>query len=417
MIKVLWITNILFPEAVKLLTGNGELKASGGWLLGAANALLQTNKIHLTVASITPLVQKLTPLKGEQVDYYALPLGKGNTRVNPDYEPLWKEVKNEVKPDVVHIHGTEFSHGYAYVKACGAGNVVVSIQGLVSAYYYYYYGISVSSILKNITYNDLRSKTIFQGKKDFRIRGEYEKELIKSCSHIIGRTSWDRSRTWAINPNAEYHFCNETLREEFYDGSKWRYDNCTPHSIFLSQATYPIKGLHQVLKAMPLILRHYPDTQIRIAGSDITKGHRRLFISGLSGYGKIIKSLIDQYNLADHITFTGNLNANEMKQEYLRCNVFICPSTIENSPNSLGEAQILGVPHLCSYIGGAMDMMKGNEACLYRFEETEGLAYKVCSLFAAIAEQKDMSQEALKRHDPKTNQQQLLSIYKDIIKA
>ena len=172
-----------------------------------------------------------------------------------------------------------------------------------------------------------------------------------------------------------------------------------------------------MLKAMPLILRHYPNTQIRIAGSDITKGRQRLFISGLSGYGKIIKSLIDQYNLADHITFTGNLNADEMKREYLQCNVFICPSTIENSPNSLGEAQILGVPHLCSYIGGAMDMMKGNEDCLYRFEEVEGLAYKVCSIFASGAEQVDISEEARKRHNPETNQKQLLEIYRSIVKA
>lgn len=411
---------MLFPEALKLLTGQGELKASGGWMLGAANALLRSNEVHLTVASVTPLIQDLKFLKGKKLNYYALPLGKGNTRVNPDYEPYWNIIKQEVQPDIVHIHGTEFSHGYAYVKACGSSRVVVSIQGLVSAYYYYYYGISTGTVLKNITLRDLRSETIFQGKRDFRIRGEYEKELLRSVNHIIGRTSWDRSRTWAINPNAEYHFCNETLRDEFYDGSKWCYENCTQHTIFLSQATYPIKGLHQVLKAMPLILHHYPDTQIRIAGADITQ-ERPVFghfgLKGLLGYGKIIESIIDKYNLSNKVVFTGNLNAEQMKEEYLHCNVFVCPSTIENSPNSLGEAQILGVPHLCSYVGGAMDMMKGNEDCLYRFEEVEGLAYKVCSIFDSGANQKDMSQEAMTRHNPETNQQQLLNIYNSVIKA
>lgn len=420
MIKVLWITNIMFPEAISLLSGNGELKASGGWMLGAANALLRSDEVQLTVASVTPLVQKLTFVKGEIINYYALPLGKGNTRINHDYEPLWKQVKQEVKPDVVHIHGTEFSHGYAYVRACGADNVVVSIQGLVSAYYYYYYGISSLSVLKNITLRDLRSETIFHGQNDFRIRGEYEKALIKEVHHIIGRTSWDRSRTWAINPDAEYHFCNETLRDEFYDGSKWNYEKCIPHSIFISQGSYPIKGLHQVLKAMPLILRHYPDTMIRVAGTDITQERPvfgRLGITGLLGYGKVVKGIIDKYDLSKHLVFTGGLDAKQMKNEYLKSNVFICPSSIENSPNSLGEAQILGVPHLCSYVGGAMDMMKGNEGCLYRFEETECLAYKVCSIFASGAKQVDMSQEALNRHDPIINQRQILSIYKNIVKA
>ena len=419
MIKVLWITNIMFPEAVSLLTGQGELKASGGWLLGAANALLRSDEVQLTVASVSPLVQELTFVKGEKINYYALPMGKGNTRINYDYEPLWKQVKQEVKPDVVHIHGTEFSHGYAYVRACGVDNVVVSIQGLVSAYYYYYYyDISSLSVMKNITLRDLRSETIFHGQKDFRIRGEYEKALLKEVHHIIGRTSWDRSRTWAINPNAEYHFCNETLRDEFYDGSKWNYNKCVPHSIFISQGSYPIKGLHQVLKAMPLILRHYPDTMIRVAGTDITQERPvfgRLGITGLLGYGKVIKGIIYKYDLSKHLTFTGGLDAEQMKNEYLKSNVFICPSSIENSPNSLGEAQILGVPHLCSYIGGAMDMMKGNEECLYRFEETECLAYKVCSIFASGAKQVDMSQEALKRHDPEINRKQLLSIYANIV--
>lgn len=409
----------MFPETVSLLMGQGKLKASGGWMLGAANALLRSGEVQLTVASVSHLVQQLTFVKGEKINYYALPMGKGNTRINSDYEPLWKQVKQEVKPDVVHIHGTEFSQGYAYVRACGADNVVVSIQGLVSAYYYYYYyGINTGSVIKNITLRDLRSKTIFQGKKDFVIRGEYEKALLKEVHHIIGRTSWDRSRTWAINPNAEYHFCNETLRDEFYDGSKWNYNKCVPHSIFISQGTYPIKGLHQVLNAMPMILKHYPDTTIRVAGTDITKERPvfgRFGIMGLLGYGKVVKRIIDKYDLTKHIAFTGGLDAEQMKNEYLKSNVFICPSSIENSPNSLGEAQILGVPHLCSYVGGAMDMMKGNEDCLYRFEEIECLAYKVCSLFALGAKQVDMSKEALKRHDPETNMQQLLSIYMNII--
>lgn len=70
-----------------------------------------------------------------------------------------------------------------------------------------------------------------------------------------------------------------------------------------------------------------------------------------------------------------------MVKRYLLSNVFICPSTIENSPNSLCEAQLLGVPHIASYVGGTADLMKGNEECLYRFEETEMLAEKsaMCS--------------------------------------
>lgn len=414
--KVLWITNILFPEAEQLLTGSGELKASGGWMLGAANALLCNKKVKLTVASVSTKVHKLTKLEGHDILYYILPMGKGNMDFNMDYCKYWQQVNNDVNPDVVHIHGTEYSHGYAYMMACDCNNVVISIQGLTSAYYpYYYFGMTKKDIYMNMTFRDMIRGSILKGQNQFKQRAAYEIEMIKKTRHIIGRTSWDKARVWAINPNADYHFCNETLRPDFYDGSKWTYNQCDKHSIFISQAGYPIKGLHQVLKAMPFILRQFPDTKIRVAGGDITKSVTLSDKLRLSGYGKYIKNLVNKYNLKGKVIFTGNLNGEQMKQEYLRANVFVCPSTIENSPNSLGEAQILGTPCVASYVGGIMDMMKGNETNLYRFEEVEMLAEKVCRVFKDADKQNDMSVVAFNRHNPKNNSNQLLAIYKTII--
>ena len=416
--KILWITNILFPEARVLLTGKGELKSSGGWMLGAAEALLNDGENELFVATVSQEVTELKVLQGKRITYYVLPYGKGNKDYNPDYEPLWRTVRDDVKPDIVHIHGSEFTHGLAWVNACGADNVVVSIQGLKSAYYYYYYyGLTKEEIVRNITLRDMLKGTILRGQKSFQKSGEWEKKLLKKVRHIIGRTSWDRARTWEINPDAEYHFCNETLRKEFYDGSQWRYDTCVPHSIFLSQAGYPIKGLHQVLKAMPTILRHYPDATIRIAGGDIRSPQVIMGIQAMTGYGKIIGKMIQELGLQDKVTFTGNLNAEEMKREYLGCNVFVCPSSIENSPNSLGEAQILGVPCVASYVGGVPDMMRGDEEHLYRFEETAMLAYAVCDCFgkAGAVNTALMQKAAAERHDGARNAEALNGIYRQIV--
>ena len=415
--KILWITNILFPEARMLLTGKGELNSSGGWMLGAAEALLGEGDMELSVATVCRDVKELKVLSGTRITYYVLPYGKGNKDYNPDYEPLWLQVRDEVKPDIVHIHGSEFTHGLAWVNACGADNVVVSIQGLKSAYYYYYYGLTKEEIVRNITLRDMLKGTILRGQKSFQKSGEWEKKLLKKVRHIIGRTSWDRARTWEINPDAEYHFCNETLRKEFYDGSQWRYDTCVPHSIFLSQAGYPIKGLHQVLKAMPTILRHYPDATIRIAGGDIRSPQVIMGIQAMTGYGKIIGKMIQELGLQDKVTFTGNLNAEEMKREYLSCNVFVCPSSIENSPNSLGEAQILGVPCVASYVGGVPDMMRGDEEHLYRFEETAMLAYAVCDCFgkAGAVNTALMQKAAAERHDGARNAEALNGIYRQIV--
>ena len=413
--KVLWITNILFPEAEQLLTGHGELKSSGGWMLGSAEALLLNLDIKLTVATVSTKVKSLTKLEGSKMTYYILPMGRGNQRINPEYEPLWKQIKFEVRPDVIHIHGTEFSHGLAYMRACGSNNVVISIQGMTSAYHYYYYGMSKSDVYRNMTLRDVLRGSIIDGQRQFKRRAKYEIEMLRMANHVIGRTSWDKAHVWAINPDAKYHFCNETLRPEFYDGSQWSYEKCHKHTIFLSQAGYPLKGLHQLLKAMPLVLAHFPDTTIRVSGANITKCDSFRAWLHFSGYGRYIKNLIRRLHLEDKVRFVGNKNAEEMKQEYLASNVFICPSAIENSPNSLGEAQILGVPCIASYVGGIPDMMKGNEDNLYRFEEVEMLAEKICQVFMTLEKQVDMRDHATIRHNHEMNSMQLLHIYKTII--
>lgn len=413
--KVLWITNIPLPEATAMLTGNKELKASGGWLVGAASALIKDENVSLCIASVSDKVRDLKILKGADITHYVIPLGRGNEIYNKDYEGYWKRINAEVCPDIVHIHGTEFTQGLAYVNACGSSNVVVSIQGMKSAYYYYYYyGLSVVEIIRNLTVRDLLRGSILRGKRNFMKSGKLELELISRVQHIIGRTSWDRARTWSINPNALYHFCNETLRSEFYKCERWKYSDCEKHSIFMSQAGYPIKGLHQLLRALVFIKRSYHDVKVRIAGADITN------ITGLrgfihyTGYGKIIRKMILKYGLENNVEFTGPLDAEGMIKEYLRANVFVSPSSIENSPNSLGEAQILGTPCISSYVGGAMDMMSGNEENLYRFEEIEMLAYKICRIFQNREKQVDMSEVARKRHCAETNQRRLLDIYRCI---
>lgn len=414
--KVLWIVNIVMPEALSLLKGNSPHRISGGWLIGAAQELVKQQGVRLTIATVSKEVKELTRLEGEKIIYYLLPFGKGNSHINHEYEAMWREVNRIEQPDVIHLHGTEFTHGLAYLEECGSDRVCVSIQGLVSASLYYYYGLSRHEIRRSFTPYSLLVGGILKGYRSFIRRGEVEKEIIRRVHHILGRTSWDRERIWAINPNATYHFCGETLRPEFYTDLIWKYDDCIPHSIFVSQASYPIKGLHMLLKAMPLVLKHYPDAKIRVAGNDVACLDGGKGLIKLTNYGQIIRRIIKRLDLKDIITFTGSLDAEEMRNEYLKSNVFVCSSSIENSPNSLGEAQILGVPVIASYVGGIPDMMEGDEEHLYRFEEIEMLAYKICQLFKkeGSIDTSCMRQAALLRHNPDTNTRDIMTVYKTI---
>lgn len=417
--KVLWLVNTTFPEAEGMLAhNNADIQGTGGWLPSLANSLGCCNEIDLRIASFSSLVKEITYIRGSRCSFYVLPYY--NLRVyQKEIESLWIKIRDEFKPDIVHVQGTEYTHGLSYINACGNHNVVVSIQGMPSVICdYMYAGLTEREIRSSFTLKTiLKGSLIKERARTLKHICTSEVELLSGINYVIGRTSWDKAHTWAINPHLHYFHCGEILRDPFYEG-KWTYEGCNKHSMFLSQASRPLKGVHQLLKAMPIILRHYPDVKIRIAGDnviDVSTWHSRI---RLSAYGKILSRLIRKYKLNDIITFTGPLNAEKMKEEYLKANVFVSPSSIENSPNSLCEAQILGVPCVASYVGGTMDFIP-NDRCglLYRFDDIEMLAKSICDSFEKSVnyDNTEMRKMALSRHDKEKIINSQVEIYKKIL--
>lgn len=417
--KVLWVVNTIFPDAARQL--GLAPPVYGGWMYGLATDLAQSGNLTLAVATVYS-GNEIKSFAVNGIQYYLLP--QSTTGLNLGYkESSWKKVVDEFGPDIVHIHGTEFGHGMALMNAFPNLKYVVSIQGLVSVYHRYFLaGMSTWDVLRNITFRDIvRWNTLFHAKHDFYKRGLVEKEYIRRATAVIGRTDWDRAHAHAINPKVSYHFCNESLRDEFYTGEKWSLDSCRRHSIFLSQAGYPIKGLHQVLKAVALIKNDYPDILVEVAGHDITKAATLKDCLKRGGYGRYIGRMIKHYGLEKHIKFLGPLQAEEMKKAYLRAHVFICPSSIENSPNSLGEAQLLGVPCIATYAGGIPSMVKEREnVVLYGFDEHETLGDIINKLFSEHDYVKFLSKRSITsacvRHDRYHNANILLLTYSDIQK-
>lgn len=406
--NILWITNIALPPVCEAM--GIPVPAIGGWMYSSLKRLKEASDNKFAVATVWN-GGKLVKKEIDDVVYYLLPTrGKDSTVYNSDLESFWNEIKDDFKPDVTHIHGTEFPMGLAYVRKCGTDGVVTSIQGLISVISRYYTaGMDSRSLRQSLTFRDIvKRDSISRQQKAFVRRGKYEIELIGSVKDVIGRTDWDRAHVKAINPDVRYHFCGETLRDSFYQ-HKWNYSGCEPYSIFVSQAGYPIKGLHILLKALPLVIREFPETKVYCAGDNIfDKPWFRI-----SGYGKYVKKIISDNSLENRIIFTGSLDEKKMCERYLKSNLFVCPSAIENSPNSLGEAQLLRMPHLASFVGGVPEIAGMNHDVLYRFEEYEMLAGKICDVFSA-GDKYVVPEADLSRYDGVNNCEDLLKIYEDI---
>ena len=418
--RILWITNTIFP-APSIAIG---LKPPifGGWMYGLAEQIASQSNIELAVASC----YSVKGVRKEIIDgivYFTIPFNNHN-RYPKELEPYWKSICEEFKPDIIHIHGTEYSRALACMNIFSDCKYIVSIQGMMGPCSRYVTGgISLMEQWKNITFRDiLRVDTMFLTQKRWEKMGEVEKEYYNHADIVIGRTSWDYARSKAINKVCNYMFCNESLREEFYVSDKWKYELCTKHSIFLSQAGTPLKGLHKVLKALQFLKDEFPDISIRIGGNNIIANNSLKDRIRMGGYGKYIKSLLRKYNLFDFVKFLGPLEVEAMIKEYQNAHVFICPSSIENSPNSVGEAQIIGTPVIASYVGGAPDMVTHNvTGLLYRFEEVEMLANYIREVFTNHEQTAHFSNNAIvdaeKRHDRLTNLNQLIEIYNSAICA
>lgn len=410
-LKITWVCNKM-PTKVSLMR-NRQADSFGGWIDWTCEELSKKKYIRLCVLFPDDL-----EYEGGDKDfsYYSFHEKNCMARI--------KSILKRENPDIVHIWGTEFSHTNQTAKVCqalGLGNkFIISIQGLVYLYGKKHYTEGLpEKIIRRYTIRDLiKRNNIQRGREQFVQRGQDEIEALKRTRHIIGRTDWDRAASQMFNPDAIYHFCNESLRDIFYK-NKWDIRNMERYSIFVSQCSYPIKGFHYVLEALPEVIKRHPNVRVYTTGKNLlnlSKKDRLLITS----YQKYLIELIDKYNLRGHISFLGNLNETEMCTQYLKANVFVSASTIENSPNSLGEAMLMGCPVVASDVGGVKNMINHNtEGFVYQSSAPYMLAYYVNCIFEddnlAIQFSENARKHASVTHNRIVNMETLLNIYKNVI--
>ena len=423
--RVLWVCNIMPPVIGQCL--GKECSVKEGWISGILMGLAK-EKEEVELAISYPVVTQSEEEKAEVIlkDKKIICYGFAEDTVHPEtyggetLEQRFQEIIKDFKPDILHLFGTEYGHALAAAKAYHKPEkTLVGLQGVISECAKEYMADLPLEVQRQVSFRDwLKKDSLRQQQEKFYQRGEREKEILRLCGNITGRTAFDKAAAKNMNPGAKYFFMNETMREEFYEG-KWNYGTCQKYRIFFSQADYPLKGFHYLLQALEYIKEKYPQVTVAVAGNSLVNYKSIKDKIKISAYGKYLRKVITEAKMEDKIVFLGKLSAKEMKQEYLKCHTFVCASSLENSPNSVAEAMLLGTPVVASYAGGIPSMLEHEkEGLLFEKGNGKSLAEAVLRTWESFPAVKTITENARirarKTHDGENNYRVLLEIYRDI---
>jgi len=416
--KVLWFTNT--PSlASEILHDNTNV---GGWIASLEKEVAKLNTIKLGIAFHYGKEGKKTISQGSTT-YFTVPspqLDNGHKRGIPSrwkhkIEPQslvndYLEIIDQFKPDIIHIFGSEQPFGLVIEKVNTP--VVLQIQGNLTVYEKKWFsGLSNWSILKHTSL-----KTLIYGYGFwhlyflFRKRAKREQKFMLNCRNIIGRTDWDRRITRILSPGSRYFHCDELLRTEFHDSEKWSQKNKKKKILHSTLSSINYKGVETVLETAFLLKNgNLLDFEWRIAG--------------LSGREELVKIVEKAYGIkfVDFgVVFLGNLNSSELVSALLDSDCYIHPSHIENSPNSVCEAMLIGLPVIATYAGGTSSLLtNGIDGILIQDGDPFSLAGTILELVRDNDLMNKMSKNAIERAKVRHSKDQvvsdLMNIYSQIL--
>lgn len=419
MTRVLWlsVTSGFYDKDCNA-TYNG-----GGWIGSLLQLLEESPSVEIGFAFLTPThkMQKKVgnttyypihapkPSKLQKIrNYY----GGDNKHINSvNLEDILDVIK-EFQPDIIHLFGLE--NQMADILGSTSIPIVVHLQGILAPYNNAFWpvGFNKSSFIWPFSLNEwiLRNGYIY-AKKSINIRAQHEFGLFCKLQYAMGRTNWDKQCTSLMSPQAQYFHVDEVLRPVFYEhAGKWKHSEAPEIRIITTISNTVYKGLDTVLKTAKLLKDLCPvPFEWRIAGIDGNEKLVRFFERCLN-----IKS--EDVN----IKYLGTLSAEELCEEELQASMYVHPSYIDNSPNSLCEAQLLGVPCIATNVGGISSLVQHNKnGILVPANAPYELAYFIKEIATSKELADSISKEGFKtasaRHDREKIRKEVLACYNTII--
>ncbi|MBD2722181.1 glycosyltransferase family 4 protein [Hymenobacter armeniacus] len=290
--------------------------------------------------------------------------------------------------DLLHLHGSELQF-----PAAAAGldmPLLLSMQGLVSE--------CVKCVPGLLSWRKVL----------WTLAGYYERKYLPLMPNFSCRTHWDAAHAARFNPKARIYHNWEALREPFFRAAheaRAAPAGGRPVLLFMG-GSQVMKGYQETLAAFD-ILRQTTDFKLVIAGghypNEVADAYRRYPLRHLR---------------PDDVEYRGYQNGEQLAQLCREAECLIHPSYLDNSPNSVCEAQVAGLPVVATNVGGVSSLIEDGETGLFAELTPDSLAAQVLRLHHDAALRARLARQAqavaLARHDPATVLGRTFEIYQAV---
>lgn len=394
--KILWFT------------GNGAIYANtnkyngGGWVGALANEIIK-NYPNIELGMAIPWTHKFHE-KRNNVSFYGIPHIKygiiGYQKKLNKQVTVLRQIVEDFKPEIIHVFGSEHTGGM--VATITDIPVVIHLQGIMN---YLIEGW--------LPYNLSWEKFMFWNPRQWAQRKaiirncKTEKIILNSCHYFMGRTDMDYRMSKFLSPQSHYFYCSEMLRPQIYYTNKiWHSHPNREKKRIISIITSPIYKGGDIILRTAQILQQYTNINFEwnVYGLNSMRNWERLT-------GIHCKNV--------NINIQGIINAESLIEKITDSDVFVHPSYIENSPNTVCEAQILGIPVIATNAGGTSSLIEHNKnGILVPTNDIFATADYIIKIITNIDLAENLGKAgrecALKRHEPQQIINDVISTYKKI---
>jgi glycosyltransferase involved in cell wall biosynthesis len=398
----------------------GDNYKGGGWVDSLLYLLHEHSNYELAVVCPSVLVKTVKTESKDGLCYYYIPLRQNRWKsllnrmfrkalIELDKEAISFAI-NDFSPDIIQLFGLETPFGAA-LSSIKDKPIVVHIQGIASSYYTKWFPMGFS-INWTWWHSSLRDKILFATPREtyllFCKLAEMEKQSFPHYHYYFGRTEWDYQISRLLAPSSKYYKCDEMLRSVFYS-KKWDLRNLGKVIISTTTNGEIYKGFDTILRTADCLKQSGLQFEWNIYG-----------VAESFSLKKMIELGVGMKFSECSVFFRGSKDAQELAEHLMNTTFYVHASHIDNSPNALCEAMLLGVPCIATYVGGVPSLIDDKvNGYLVSDNEPLQLASMIRMLCQLPDELKDISRAArhtaIERHNGMHILEQIKDAYNDVL--